>query len=283
MPFHFWEGEQLNRPLVAMEVFDQVSEKYPPVLRAIYGDLLADPAAMAKTCVEKYGADLISVRLDGTHPERGNRTADEAVELVKKVLAAVDVPLIITAHSHFDKANEVLKAVAAACKGENLLLNWVETDNYRTIAGAALAYGHCVVAQTPIDVNMAKQLNILLTNMDFKQDKIVMDPMTAAAGYGIEYSYSVMERIRLTALGGDKMLAGPLILSPGFECAKIKELKASEKDFPAWGELAKRAAIWELATATSYLHAGADVLVMYHPQAAMGIKRTIDRLMDKAN
>jgi acetyl-CoA decarbonylase/synthase complex subunit delta len=281
MPFHHWEGAMPNRPLVAMEVFDCVSPKYPPVLREIYGNLLGNPAEMAKVCVGKYGADLISVRLEGTHPEKGNRTAEQSLELVKSVLAAVDVPLIVTGHNHFDSNNAVMKAVAQGCVGERLLLNWVETDNYRTIAGAALAYGHCVVAQSPIDVNMAKQLNILMTNMDVKCEQIVMDPMTGAMGYGIEYTYSVMERIRVTALGGDKMLAAPMILSPGQECAKIKELKASAADFPAWGDLAKRAAMWELATATSFLYAGADVLIMYHPQAAMAVKKTITRLMDK--
>lgn len=279
MPFHHWEGTMPNRPRVAMEVFDVVSPKYPPILREIYGDLLGKPAEMAKVCVSKYGAEFISVRLDGTHPERGNRTPEQSVELVKSILAAVDVPLIVTGHNHFESINDVLKAVAQACAGERLLLNWVETDNYRTIAGAAMAYGHCVVAQSPIDVNMAKQLNILLGNMDLKPEQIVLDPMTGAMGYGIEYTYSVMERIRLTGLGGDKMLASPMILSPGQECAKIKEVRAPEKDFPAWGDLAQRAAIWELATATSFLYSGADMLIMYHPEAAVAVKKTIDQLM----
>ncbi|NLE57415.1 MAG: acetyl-CoA decarbonylase/synthase complex subunit delta, partial [Planctomycetes bacterium] len=281
MPFHLWEGEMPHRPLVAMEVFDVVGEKYPSVLRQIYGDLLADPVAMARTCVEKFGADLISVRLEGTHPEKGNRSAKEALDLVKAILAAVDVPLIITGHNNFDRINEVVKTVAQGCAGENLLLNWVETDNYRTIAGAAMAYGHTLVAQSPIDVNMAKQLNILLSNMDIKPEQIVMDPMTGALGYGLEYSYSVMERIRLTALGGDKMLAGPMILSPGQECAKTKELKADATQFPNWGDVAKRAALWELTTATSFLHAGADIVIMYHPEAAKAVKRTISDLMDR--
>lgn len=279
MPFHLWEGEMPNRPLVALEVYDKVSEKYPPALRKIYGNLLENPAEMAKVCVEKYGADLISVRLEGTHPEKGNRTPEESVALVKSVLTAVDVPLIITGHSHFDKNNEVLKAVAQACAGENLLLNWVEQDNYRTIAGAAIAYGHSIVSQSPIDVNIAKQMNILLTNMDLKPEKIVMDPMTGAAGYGIEYTYSVMERIRLTALNGDKMLAGPLIVSPGQECMKIKEVKAPETDFPAWGDLSKRAALWEQTTALSLLYAGADILIMYHPEAALATRKTIRQLL----
>lgn len=279
MPFHFWEGAMPHRPLVAMEVFDRVSEKYPPSLRDIYGPVLDNPAEMAALCVEKYGADLISVRLEGTHPEKGDRTPDQAVEVIKSVLRAVDVPLIVTGHNHYERTNEVLKAVAQACAGERLLLNWVEQDNYRTIAGAALAYGHCLVAQSPIDVNIAKQINILLTNMDVKPQQVVMDPMTGATGYGIEYTYSVMERIRTTALGGDTMLAGPMIVSPGQECAKIKEAKAPRDDFPAWGELDTRAALWELSTAAGLLYAGADVLIMYHPTAVEELKRTIDGLM----
>jgi acetyl-CoA decarbonylase/synthase complex subunit delta len=281
MPFHLWEGEMPNRPLVAMEVFDLVSEKYPRVLREVYGDLLQHPAEMAKVCVEKHGADLISVRLEGTHPEKGNRTPEQAVELVKSVLAAVDVPLIVTGHNHFDRNNEVLKAVAAACAGENLLLNWVEQNNYRTIAGAAMGYGHCVVSQSPIDVNIGKQMNILLTNMDLKREQIVIDSLTGALGYGIEYTYSVMERIRLTGLGGDAMLAMPMIVSPGQECAKIKELRASEQDMPVWGDLGKRAALWELTTAMSLLYAGADILIMYNPEAVAALKRAITRLMDR--
>jgi acetyl-CoA synthase len=279
MPFHHWEGSMPNRPLVAMEVFDSISAKFPPVLRSIYGDLLNKPAEMAKVLVSQYGADLISVRLEGTHPEKGNKSVAEAVDLVKQILSAVDVPLIITGQSHFEKNNEVLKAVAQACAGENLLLNWVEQDNYRTIAGAAMAYGHSLVAQSPIDVNIGKQLNILLTNMDIKKEQIIMDPMTSAIGYGVEYTYSVMERIRQTALGGDAMLCAPIIASPGQECIKIKEFKASESEFPNWGALEKRAAAWELGTATSLLYAGADLLVMYHPEAAMATKRTIAKLM----
>jgi len=279
MPFHFWEGKMPNKPLIAMEVFDSISEKYPEVLRNIYGDVLTKPADMAKLCVSKYGADLISVKLDGIHPERENRSAAQSVELVKSILAAVDVPLIISGINHYEKNNEVLKAIAQACEGENLLFNFVEQDNYRTIAGAALAYGHTLVAQAPIDVNISKQLNILLTNMGIAPDKIIIDPMTSTIGYGIEYTYSVMERIRLTGLGGDNMLLSPMIVSVGQECAKIKEFKASEAAFPDWGDLVKRAAYWEVSTATSLIYAGADILIMYTPEAVMAVKKTINDLM----
>lgn len=280
MPFHLWEGEMPHPPLIALEVFDVVSEKYPDTLRAIYGDLVSKPVEMARASVETFGADLISVRLDGTHPERGGRSPDDAVKLLKEILMAVEVPLIVTGHTHFETNNEVMKAVARECEGENLLLNWVDQDNYRTIAGAAMAYGHSLVSQSPIDVNIAKQMNILLTNMGIKPEQIVMDPMTGASGYGIEYTYSVMERIRLTALGGDKMLAGPMIVTAGQECAKIKEYKAPESDFPTWGDAAKRAAMWELSTAQNLLYSGADLIIMYHPDAVKAIKITIRQLMD---
>jgi acetyl-CoA synthase len=280
MPFHLWEGEMPNRPLVAMEVFDVVSDRYPPILREIYAEVIDDPAAMARRCVEESGADLISVRLEGTHPEKGNRSPEQAVEVVQSVLEAVDVPLIVTGPNHFDKVNQVMKAVAKACEGENLLLNWVERDNYRTIAGAALAYGHSIVAQSPIDVNIAKQLDILLTDIGARREQIVIDPMAGAMGYGLEYTYSVMERIRISGLRGDEMLAGPMLVAPGAECAKIKEWRAPESDFPAWGDLAIRAAAWEVAGATSLLYAGADLLILYHPEAVVATRRAIDRLMD---
>jgi acetyl-CoA decarbonylase/synthase complex subunit delta len=283
MPFHFWEGSMPNKPLVAMEVFDSISDKYPDVLKEIYKDVIDKPAEMAKMCVDKFGADLISVKLDGIHPEKGDFSPEQSVELVKSVLAAVDVPIIVSGVTHFDKNNEVMKAVAKACEGENLLLNWVEPDNYRTIAGAAMAYGHTVVAQAPIDVNITKQLNILLTNMGLPQNKIINDPLTSTIGYGAEYTYSVMERIRMTGLGGDNMIISPMLVAIGQETSKIKEYKAPESAFPDWGDLAKRGAYWELATATSLLYAGAEILIMYSPDAVRALKKTIDDLMERGD
>lgn len=275
MPFHHFEGVFPHRPCVALEVFDAVSPKHSPLLARQYGELLRDPAAMARHCVDTLGADLIGVRLDSTHPERGGASPDSAVAAVGAVLDAVDVPLIITGHGHFESNNEMMKAVAKTFAGKNLLLNWVEQDNYRTIAGAALAYGHRVVAQSPIDVNIGKQLNILLKTLGLGLDRIVMDPTTGALGYGLEYTYSVMERIRLTGLGGDEALASPMLVAPGPECTRIKELKASGTEFPAWGDLERRAMLWELNTAVSLLYAGADILLMHNPEAAAALRTTI--------
>ena len=275
LPFRHFEGETGHRPVVAMEVFDQIPKNYPDSLRAAYGDRLNDPARMARYCVEKLGAEAISVRLWGTHPDNGDRSPEAAAEVVGKVLKAVGVPLIVTGPSHYEKNNAVMKLIASTFAGENLLLNWVETDNYKTVGAAAMGYNHCLVAQTPIDVNLAKQLNILLTNLGLPPEKIVIDALTGALGYGLEYTYSVMERIRSTALLGDSMLAMPILGTPGFEVAKIKESKAPESAFPLWGPEEARGALLEISTAMGLLNAGADLLIMYHPTAARTVKSKI--------
>jgi acetyl-CoA decarbonylase/synthase complex subunit delta len=280
LPFHFFEGEFPHRPLVAMEVFDKKSEKYPSSLLDYYGDGIDRPGEMAKKCVDEYGAELISVRLEGTHPEKGNKSADEAAEIVKQVLESVSVPLIITGHSHYEKNNEVMKKVCEATAGENCLISYVEKDNYKTIAAACIAYNHTLVAQTPIDVNLAKQLNILLTEMSFPPEKIVMDPLTGALGYGIEYTYSIMERIRIDALAGDKMMAFPMLINPGYESFRVKETRAPEQDYPDWGNVELRGAYWEIATAMSLLVAGADLLILYHPKAVAAVKKKIKEMFD---
>jgi acetyl-CoA decarbonylase/synthase complex subunit delta len=275
LPYHFFEGEHPNRPVVAMEVFDRVPPRYPDALRACFGDVIEKPAAMARLCVDEFGAELISVRLDGTHPEKGNRSADEAAETVKSVLESVAVPIIVTGHSHFEKTNEVMKKVCEVTAGENCLINYAETDNYKTIAAACIAYKHTLVAQSPIDVNLAKQLNILLSDMDFPRDRIVMDPLTSTLGYGIEYTYSIMERIWIDALGGDTMLAFPMLVNPGYESARVKEARAPEADNPEWGDLARRGLYWEVATAMGLLSVGADLFILHHPEAVKTVKQSV--------
>ncbi|MDH4272759.1 MAG: CO dehydrogenase/acetyl-CoA synthase subunit delta [Candidatus Aminicenantes bacterium] len=280
LPFHLFEGDHPHRPVVAMEVYDSVPPKYPDSLRDYTHDVLDRPGEMARRCVAEWGAEMISVRLEGTHPEKGDKSAEEAVEVVREVLAAVRVPLIITGHSHFEKTNEVMKKVCEATAGENCLINYVETNNYKTIAAACLAYHHTLVAQSPIDVNLAKQLNILLTDMNFSPTRLVMDPLTGALGYGLEYTYSIMERIRNDGLAGDPMLAFPMLTTPGFECAKVKEARAPEKDYPEWGDEKLRGVYWEIATAMSLLTAGADLLIMAHPKAAEVVRKRIAEMSD---
>lgn len=280
LPFHFFEGHHPHPPRIAMEVFDKKPEKYPDILCDYFGELIDKPGDMARKCVEEYGAELISIRLEGTHPEKGNKSADEAADIVRQVLDSVGVPLIVTGHGHYDKINAVMKKVCEVTSGENCLINYVEKDNYKTIAAACLAYGHTLVAQSPIDVNLAKQLNILLTEMHFPADKIIMDPLTGPLGYGLEYTYSIMERIRIDALSGDSMLAFPMLVNPGYESFRVKETRAPEKDYPEWGDLSLRGAYWEISTAMSLLVAGADILVLYHPRSAETMKNMIAEISE---
>jgi acetyl-CoA decarbonylase/synthase complex subunit delta len=279
MPFLHFEGSYPHPQAIAMEVYDSVPARFPPALAELFGDLLEQPDAMAKQCVEQHGADLVNVRLEGTHPEKGDRSPEEASEIVGRVLQAVGVPVLVTGHSHFDKCNEVLRKVAEDHAGERLLLGWVETDNYRTVAAACLAYGHCVVAQSPIDFNIAKQLNILLGNMDFPADRIVMDPMTGALGYGNEYTYSVMERLRLAALAGDEMLQMPMIVGAGWECTRVKEAFAPAEEYPEWGACEERLVNWEVGTAASLLLAGGDILTVNHPRSVERLRAMVGDLM----
>ncbi len=278
LPHHFFEGEHPHRPVVAMEVFDRVPSRYPDALKACFGDVIEKPPEMAKLCVDEFGAEMISVRLEGTHPEKGDRSADEAAETVKAVLESVAVPVIVTGHSHFEKINEVMKKVCEVTAGENCLINYAETDNYRTIAAACIAYKHTLVAQSPIDVNLAKQLKRLLADMDFPRDRIVIDPLTSTLGYGIEYTYSIMERIWIDGLGGDKMLAFPMLVNPGYESARVKEARTPEADNPEWGDRALRVLYWEVATAMALLGAGADLFILHHPDAVGAVKRSIEEM-----
>jgi acetyl-CoA synthase len=278
LPFRHYEGNVGHKPVIAMEVLDSPPKSYPDILRNAYGDLLKDPKAMARHLVEKLGAEIISVRLATCHPDNGDMSVEAAGDMVKDVLGAVGVPVIVTGCSHYEKNNALMKHIASTFAGENLLLNWVETDNYKTIAATVMAYGHCVVAQTPIDVNMCKQLNILLTTMGVQADHIMVDPLTGALGYGLEYTYSVMERIRSSAFTGDPMLAMPMIVNTGFEVSKVKESRAPRKDYPLWGSEDEREALLEIATSACYLNAGADLVVVYHPLAARTLKRKIDEM-----
>jgi len=280
LPFLHFEGEIPNRPAIAAEVVDYYPSDWSPELLAAWGDLAKDPGAWAKKAVE-LGADLIVLKLRSAHPDVNNTPAAACAATVKKVLAAVGVPLIVYGPGVADRDNDVLVAVAEAAKGERVALGNCEEKNYRTIVAAALANGHLVVAKTPIDVNLAKQLNILISDMGLPMDRVLMDPTTGALGYGIEYTYSVMERLRIAALMGDGMTQQPLIVTVGEESWRQKESKVPEGVPAAWGDFAARGVVWETITATTLLQSGADVVVLRHPKTIPAIKKTIAGLMTK--
>jgi acetyl-CoA decarbonylase/synthase, CODH/ACS complex subunit delta len=280
LPFLHFEGQIPHRPVIAVEVMDQAPKDWSPVLLEAWGDVVADPGAWAKKA-EALGADLVALTLDSAHPERGNTGATEARRVVREVLKATSLPLIIYGPGQADKDNEVLVAAAEEAAGERVALGNCEDKNYRTIVAAALAHNQLVVARTPIDVNLAKQLNILISDMRLEMDRILMDPTTGALGYGLEYTYSVMERLRLAALTGDGMTQQPLIVTVGAEAWRAKETRVNEGVPAEWGDWGRRSRLWETMTGTAFIEAGANIVVLRHPEAVIALRKTIERLMAK--
>jgi acetyl-CoA decarbonylase/synthase complex subunit delta len=278
LPFLAFDGAG-GRTAVAMEIWDVYPEDWADPLKEAFGDALKDPAAWAKACCD-MGADLICLRLAGCHPDRGDRTPQQAAEAVKKVLQAVPVPLIILGSGNAEKDNDVFPAVAEAASGENCLIGTITEKNYKTLTAVCTAYKHKVIAESPCDVNIAKQVNILAQDMGFPVEDIVVYPTTAALGYGLEYIYSVMERARLAGLKGDRMLAQPMVCEVGLEVWAVKEARVSEAEIPEWGAQKQRAPLWEAATAAVYLVAGGDLLILRHPDALRSVKRLIGELSD---
>jgi acetyl-CoA decarbonylase/synthase complex subunit delta len=280
-PFYNFEGEMPHKPRIAMEIWDMEPEEWPEAALIPFKDVISDPAAWAKKCVDEFGADMIVLQLKSTDPNGNDAGADEAVATVKKVLAAIDVPVIIWGTANVEKDEDVLKKIAEACQGENLVLGPVEDKNHKGIGAAAMGFGHTVIASSPIDVNLAKQCNILLENLGVSMDKMIIDPTTGGLGYGLEYSYSVMERIRMAALAqGDDKLQLPLINNLGNEVWKCKEAKQPVDEAPTLGDPEKRGILMEAVGAVAYLMGGSDVLIMRHPESIRMVKSYIDLMYD---
>lgn len=272
MPYLQFEAPTPNKPVIAIEIKSRKPEDWSPLLMEVWGEAMADPAQWAKKA-EEAGADLIALGLTVED------TPEDAVRIVKSVLSATGLPLIVWGPGQAEKDNEVLVPVSEATKGERLVLGICEDKNYRTIVATAMANGHLVQARAPMDVNLSKQLNILISDMGMPKERILMDPTTGALGYGIEYGYSVMERLRLAALQGDSMTQFPMIVTPGFEAWKTKEAKVGEGVPEAWGEWKARAINWETLTAISLVESGADILVLRHPESVKRVKDAIEELV----
>jgi acetyl-CoA decarbonylase/synthase complex subunit delta len=245
-------------PLIVFEVCDHPA-LWPPVVRNFCGDLVNDVAGWAKTAETVYRADLVRLHLTSTR-QRNFSGTEGVAKTVESVLSATTLPLIIEGSNEPRIDSEVFQKCGEAGQGERLLLGTAEASRYRSIAAAALAYNHSVIAQSPIDVNLAKQLNILLKEIGVQRDHIVIDPYTGALGYGFEYSYSAMERIRFSALKGDTDLAMPLICSAS-DTLSIKEVR--EADPARQDELAVS---WEFYTGIAAAAAGAEIICVRHPK-----------------
>ena len=270
LPLLFKEGAIPNKPKIAFEIWDIPPQDWPEDLLTAYADAINDPLAWADKCVNDFKAELLCVKMQGAHPDFGNKSPAESAKFISKLLTKVSVPLVIVGCDDDTKDNLIMPAVSEAAKKERCIIGAAVQDNYKTLVASALADGHSIIAQSPIDINIAKQLNILISDMGLPLERIVIDPTIGALGYGLEYAYSIMERARLAALSGDKTLASAFICFVGQETWKTKEAKLS----------IEQGIIWEAITASSLIQSGADLLVMRHPQAIEKVNNFIDSLYD---
>lgn len=222
---------------------------------------------------------MIYLKLLSVDPDNGGRSVDDCVQTVGDVLKAVACPIAVAGCGVDEYDKPLIAKVAETFTGENLLIGLAKQENYATYAAACMVHKHTLIASSPLDINICKQLNILISEMNMPAERLIIDPSIGGLGYGLEYSYSVMERGRLGALQGDKMLAMPVIGFIGAEAWKAKEATAAVADFPKWGAQEERGVLWETVTAASLMQAGIDILVMRHPDAIKTIKGQIDELM----
>ncbi len=277
LPFHLFEGDMGHKPLIAMEVLD-IKPEWPASLARYYEDVMDNPVAWAKKCVEEYNADALNIWLIGTDPNGEDRPSADAARDAAAIIEAVDVPIIVWGCGNSEKDTETLREVTSIIGDKKVCLAPLEDANYRAIGATAMAFGHPIVAASPIDVNLAKQLNILLENLGVSLDTVLMDPSIGALGYGIEYTYSVMERIRIAALTQkDEKLQVPIICNLGREVWKTKEVGLPTDD--QLGDQERRGVMMEALTASCLMMAGGEVLIMRHPKAVNMAKSLINGLM----
>ena len=266
LPFHFFdEGSNPNPPKFALEIIDMEPEGWPEHLVEPFKDVISDPVKWAKKC-EDFGANAVFLRLESTDPAVKDSSADEAAALARKVAEAIGIPLIVYGSGDDKKDAEVLPKVAEACDGMNLLIGPVAKENYEVVGKALLEHGHAASALSPLDINLLKELNVKLSKF-FPQEKIVIDPESAALGYGMEYSFSLMERVKqLGVIVKDNMTQMPIIADLGAECWKTKQAMESKE----------QGLLWEGMTALSLLLAGANILILRHPETLKLVKETME-------
>ncbi len=276
-PFYTFEGKMPHPPKIAIQVLDYTPDDWAEACVEPYRDVLGDPVAWARKAQDEYGADMIQLWLKSTDPNGLNRPADEAAQTAKAVASAVSIPVIVWGCANADKDAEVLKKVAEVCAGMNIIIGPVVEANHKQLGAQALAYNLTIVANTPIDINLAKQLNILLNNVGVPLEKIIVDPTTGGLGYGLEYTFSVMERIRQAALTqNDDKLQCPFLCNFADEVWKTKEAKMPSD--PKMGDAKQRGVLMEAITAVTVLLAGADILVMRHPEAIEQVRNYVAEL-----
>ena len=278
LPFHLFEGTMGNSPKIAFDVLDVKPDEWPDSLARHYQEVMDNPVAWAQKCVKEYGADAICISMVSTDPNGLNRPAGEAAKAAAEVVKNIEVPVIVWGCGNGEKDTETLREITSLIGDKKVCLAPLSDSNYRAIGATAMAFQYPMVAASPIDVNLAKQLNILLENLGVSLDSVLIDPSIGALGYGIEYTYSVMERIRLAALTQkDEKLQVPFICNLGREVWKAKECRLPSDEMI--GDQETRGILMEAITASCMLMAGGELMIMRHPRAVSLTKSLINGLM----
>lgn len=280
MAFYDFDGDTGHPPKVGVEILDIYPEEWITSLKDLYKDVAHNSADWAKFVEKELNPDFICLRFQGADPNGLDKTPEECAELAKTVAESITLPLVIAGTGNHDKDAKLFEKVAAAVEGYNCLFLAATEENYKTIGAAAgLAYGHKVGAESSVDINLAKQLNVLMDQLGVKYEDIIMNIGCSAVGYGFEYVVSTADRIRLAALGqNDKTLQMPIITPVSFETWNVKESIAEEVDAPEWGEKEERAIGMEVSTAASMIAVGSDAVIVRHPKSLKTIKSFIGEI-----
>ena len=280
LPFYTFDAPIENAPKVGVEVSDVANDWTHASLKEFYAGCtsMVDYAKKAETI---EGADFLMLNFQSADPNGLNRSVADCVADAKAVAEAVSLPIVVMGCKNLEKDSELLAALAEALAGKNVLVMSAKNENYKTVgASVALANGQKVGAETADDINLAKQLNIMMKGLNVDPSAIVMDIGTAAVGYGYEYAASTFDRIRLAALAqGDTDLQMPILAAVCNDTWGVKESSATEEDEPAWGCRDERAISMEVATAAANLTGGADAVVLRHPASVATIKKFIAELI----
>ena len=281
LPFYSFDAPIENAPKIGVEITDAGIAAYPQKgLQEFYAGCTT-PAEMAKRVETMHGASFICLHLEGADPNGENKSVEECVEIAKSVAEATELPLVIMGCKNIEKDAELFTKISEALQGKNILVLSAREEDYKTVgASAALAYGQKVGAESAVDINLAKQLNVLMTQLGVAPSSIVMNAGSAAAGYGYEYVASTLDRIRAAALAqSDDQLQMPIMTPVSTEAWGVKEAIMSEADMPEWGDAEERGIEMEITTAAACLAGGSDAVIMRHPAAIKAIADMIEALV----
>ncbi|CAB1262217.1 acetyl-CoA decarbonylase/synthase complex subunit delta [Clostridium sp. HV4-5-A1G] len=281
LPFYSFDGNTGNAPKIGMEISDIYPEDWTDALKELYKDVSSDVVKWAQFVEEKYSPDFICLRLISADPNGEDASPEDCAQKVKAVVEAIKTPLVIAGTGNHEKDAKLFEKIAQETEGRNVLLMSAVEDNYKTIGAAGvLAYNNKIVAESSVDINLAKQINILVNQLGIDNEKLVDNVGCSAGGYGYEYVISTLDRVKLAALTqNDKTLQVPIITPVSFETWKVKESIEPEADTPEWGNQDDRGVSMEVAAASGVLASGSNAIILRHPKSVEIMRSFINELL----